>query len=177
MSHALYPSPLGNLYISAADNYITNVSFHDTGKPISPSSLTQKCCTQLDEYFNGERKVFELELLQKGTEFQQKVWTKLMDIPFGKTSSYQQLSVITGNVKAIRAVGNANSKNNIVIMVPCHRVIGSNGNLIGYAGELWRKKWLLEHEAKWEHGVQKLFETTCEVPTCEVGTCEVDGLA
>ncbi len=156
-SYCVHPSPLGNLFISAEDDYITAVSFNESMVDVTPSPATRKCCEQLDEYFSGNRRIFELELVQKGTDFQQMVWTNLMNIPYGKTASYNQLSQMIGNVKAIRAVGHANGKNNIAIIVPCHRIIGSNGNLVGYAGKLWRKKWLLEHESKWAHGLQTLF--------------------
>ena len=111
----------------------------------------------MDEYFNGKRKFFTLLLSQTGTAFQQNVWNELEKIHYGSTISYHTLSKKLGNAKAIRAVGTANGKNNIAIVIPCHRVIGSNGSLVGYAGELWRKKWLLEHEAKFAHGVQTLF--------------------
>ena len=94
---------------------------------------------------------------QVGTEFQQSVWNELARIPYGRTISYHELSKRIGNTKAIRAVGSANGNNNICIIVPCHRVIGSNGDLVGYGGDLWRKKWLLEHEGKTVNGVQTLF--------------------
>lgn len=89
--------------------------------------------------------------------FQEKVWQELLKIAPGQTISYMQLSKRLGDVKAIRAVGTANGKNTVAIIVPCHRVIGSNGDLVGYGGELWRKKWLLDHEAKYSNGVQTLF--------------------
>ena len=101
---------------------------------------------QLQEYFEGKRKQFTIRLNPQGTNFQKKVWQKLLEIPFGTTISYQQLSNQLGDSKAIRAVANANSKNPLWIIIPCHRVIGSDGSLTGYAGGLWRKKWLLEHE-------------------------------
>ncbi len=109
------------------------------------------------QYFNGELRQFELPLHQPGTPFQQDVWNLLATIPYGKTISYMDLAKKTGDTKATRAVANANGKNNIAIIIPCHRVIGSNKELTGYAGGLWRKKWLLEHEAKIAHGVQTLF--------------------
>lgn len=115
------------------------------------------CVEQLIQYFNGQRRQFELPLNQPGTNFQQGVWSELLQIPFGKTISYLELARRIGDTKATRAVANANGKNNIAIIVPCHRVIGSNRELIGYAGGLWRKKWLLEHEAKVAYGVQTLF--------------------
>ncbi|MRI00982.1 methylated-DNA--[protein]-cysteine S-methyltransferase [Kriegella sp. EG-1] len=102
---------------------------------------------QLNEYFEGKREYFDLELNLQGTDFQKKVWQALSDIPFGKTKSYLELSKTLGDVKAIRAVAAANGKNPLWIIVPCHRVIGSDGSLTGYAGGLYRKKWLLEHES------------------------------
>lgn len=115
------------------------------------------CVEQLIQYFNGQRRVFELPLNQPGTPFQQSVWAELVLIPFGRTISYLELARRTGDTKATRAVASANGKNNIAIIVPCHRVIGSNRDLIGYGGGLWRKKWLLELEAKVAYGVQTLF--------------------
>lgn len=156
-----YHSPVGILKISGADQYISEVSFHDTsqkaegGKNISPMLIN--CIEQLIQYFNGERRHFELPLNQPGTPFQQEVWNHLLTIPFAKTISYLDLAKMTGDTKATRAVANANGKNNIAIIVPCHRVIGSNRELTGYAGGLWRKKWLLEHEMKIAYGVQTLF--------------------
>ncbi|HPA24001.1 MAG TPA: methylated-DNA--[protein]-cysteine S-methyltransferase, partial [Ferruginibacter sp.] len=105
----------------------------------------------------GNLSAFDLPIQLNGTPFRQSVWQALQNIPFGKTTSYLQLSKNLGNAKAIRAVGTANGSNPIAIIIPCHRVIGSNGDLIGYAGELWRKKWLLAHEATFAHGVQTLF--------------------
>ena len=102
---------------------------------------------QFEEYFNGDRTVFDLKLNPSGTDFQKKVWDALLQIPFGKTISYLELSKQLGDVKAIRAVASANGKNPLWIVVPCHRVIGTNGDLTGYAGGLHRKKWLLEHES------------------------------
>jgi len=102
--------------------------------------------TQLQDYFEGKRTDFDFKLNPKGTDFQQKVWQELLNIPFGKTMSYMDLSKKLGDVKAIRAVASANGKNPLWIVVPCHRVIGTDGSLTGYAGGLWRKKWLLEHE-------------------------------
>jgi methylated-DNA-[protein]-cysteine S-methyltransferase len=157
-----YHSPVGLLKISGTNEYISEVSFHDTSqkaegnkKHIPPMLIN--CVEQLIQYFNGQRRVFELPLHQAGTTFQQDVWSILTQIPFGKTISYLELARKTGDTKATRAVANANGKNNIAIIVPCHRVIGSDKTLVGYAGGLWRKKWLLELEAKVAHGVQTLF--------------------
>lgn len=101
--------------------------------------------------------MFELPLHQEGTNFQQQVWNELMAIPYGKTISYIELAIRTGDPKATRAVASANGRNNIAIIVPCHRVIGANRSLVGYGGGLWRKKWLLDLEMKVAHGVQTLF--------------------
>jgi methylated-DNA-[protein]-cysteine S-methyltransferase len=157
-----YHSPVGLLKISSTDDYISEVTFHDTsqkaeGKKKHFPPMLINCVEQLIQYFNGERRQFELPLNQPGTSFQQGVWNELVIIPFGKTISYLELARRTGDTKATRAVANANGKNNIAIIVPCHRVIGSNKELIGYGGGLWRKKWLLEHEAKVAYGVQTLF--------------------
>jgi methylated-DNA-[protein]-cysteine S-methyltransferase len=119
--------------------------------------LLKRCCKQLDEYFLGKRKIFDLRLNFSGSTFQRTVWSELMNIPYGKNISYLTLSKRIENVGAIRAVGTANGCNKVCIVVPCHRVIGSDGSLVGYGGDLWRKKWLLDHEAKFEHGVQELF--------------------
>jgi methylated-DNA-[protein]-cysteine S-methyltransferase len=121
-----------------------------------PPMLIQ-CIEQLIQYFNGERRIFELPINQTGTPFQQETWSLLMTIPYGKTISYLQLAIKTGDPKATRAVASANGKNNVAIIVPCHRVIGANRELVGYSGGLWRKKWLLEHEMKVAYGVQTLF--------------------
>ncbi|MFT3911887.1 MAG: methylated-DNA--[protein]-cysteine S-methyltransferase [Ferruginibacter sp.] len=163
-----YKSPVGALCIKNDGKSITEVSFANRQEKITvnedeisyaktTSPIIKKCIKQLDEYFVGKRFDFELDLAQPGTPFQQSVWAELLKINYGKTLSYLTLSKRLGNVKAIRAVGTANGKNNIAIIVPCHRVIGSNGTLVGYGGDLWRKKWLLEHEAKYGNGVLALF--------------------
>ena len=163
-----YNSPVGVLQIKNSGNAITELSFIDkenkpmTGKPgiIPGQPLTpvlKKAVQQLDDYFSGKRFQFNLNLAQESTAFQQQVWTELVKIRYGRTTSYLALSKSIGNEKAIRAVGTANGRNNIAIIVPCHRVIGSNGSLVGYGGGLWRKHWLLEHEAKYANGVQTLF--------------------
>ncbi|MGV8813386.1 MAG: methylated-DNA--[protein]-cysteine S-methyltransferase [Gelidibacter sp.] len=115
----------------------------------------EDCARQLNEYFEGIRTQFDLQLNPEGTEFQKNVWNLLQTIPYGKTISYLQLSQQLGDVKAIRAVANANGKNPLWIVVPCHRVIGSDGSLTGYAGGLQRKQWLLEHESPYKQ--QRLF--------------------
>jgi len=146
-----YESPIGLIEITAIEEGITSLNFTDNKKR-SPrqSKYLSYCVKQLDEYFNCKRKAFSLKLSLVGTEFQKKVWNELSKIPFGKTVAYKDIAVGIGNPKAVRAVGNANNKNNISIIIPCHRVIGSNGKLVGYGGELWRKKWLIgfENECK-----------------------------
>jgi len=160
--HTYYHSPVGLLKISGTEDYISEVTFHDTsqkseGRKKNLPPMLINCVEQLIQYFNGQRRQFELPLNQPGTNFQQGVWSELVQIPFGKTISYLELARRIGDTKATRAVANANGKNNIAIIVPCHRVIGSNRELVGYAGGLWRKKWLLDHEAKVAYGVQTLF--------------------
>ena len=158
MYTTIYHSPLGPIQLKCSEKHIKAVLFAEESTPSENSHhpLLQTCATQLDEYFSGKRKSFDLPLEQEGTVFQQKVWELLCHIPFGKTISYHQLASQYGDLKAIRAVASANGKNNLAIIVPCHRVIGSNRSLTGYAGGLWRKKWLLEHEAKHHAGVSQL---------------------
>jgi methylated-DNA-[protein]-cysteine S-methyltransferase len=160
-----YSSPVGLLKLQCSDKYIKAVSFCDVDKqsPGEEHKLLHACSRQLEEYFSGKRKQFTLPLNQDGTEFQTRVWELLTKIPYGKTISYNDLAKQYGDLKAIRAVASANGKNNIAIIVPCHRVIGSDHSLVGYAGGLWRKKWLLDHEAKYHLGVQELdFITASE---------------
>lgn len=160
MPVAYYQSPIGLLIIKADEFFVNAIIFSDENhEPIaneSPGSLEQICIQQLEEYFAGKRKIFDLPILQKGTNFQLKVWLKLATIPYGKTISYMDLAKKLGDVNVIRAAGTANGKNNLAIVCPCHRVIGSDAKLVGYAGGLWRKKWLLAHEAKYHWGVQQL---------------------
>jgi len=158
---AYYSSPIGLLKLQCSDKFIKTVSFCDAEGEIQNDEhkLLQACAKQFDEYFAGKRKQFTLPLNQDGTEFQTKVWDLLYKIPYGKTVSYNELAKQYGDMKAVRAVASANGKNNIAIIVPCHRVIGSDHSLVGYAGGLWRKKWLLDHEAKHHLGVQELFPT------------------
>ena len=140
-------SPLGITKIVGDENGISIISILQEGKVSAkiPKEL-KEAVQQLQEYFDGKRTDFNFKLNPKGTEFQQKVWQELLEIPFGKTMSYLELSKKLGDVKAIRAVASANGKNPLWIVIPCHRVIGTDGSLTGYAGGLWRKKWLLEHE-------------------------------
>jgi len=104
------------------------------------------CRSQLDEYFKGKRKIFDLKLEPRGTAFQKRVWHHLLRIPYGESRSYTDIARAVGNNQAVRAVGMANARNPISLIIPCHRVIGIKGDLVGYGGELWRKQWLLDHE-------------------------------
>ncbi|NOR12787.1 MAG: methylated-DNA--[protein]-cysteine S-methyltransferase, partial [Candidatus Aminicenantes bacterium] len=144
-----YDSKVGILEIEGTEKAITKVNFSDKKKIKSDSNLPpilKKCLKQLDEYFRGKRQNFSLELQLEGTDFQKKVWEQLQRIPYGETASYKDVAVAIGNEKAVRAVGGANGMNNIAIIIPCHRVIGADGNLVGFGGGLWRKVWLLNHE-------------------------------
>ncbi len=140
-------TPLGTARIEGDENGVSVISVLDEGEisEIIPQIL-QEAVLEINEYFEGKRNDFSFKLNPKGTDFQQKVWKGLLEIPFGKTMSYIELSKKLGDVKAIRAVAAANGKNPLWIVVPCHRVIGTDGSLTGYAGGLWRKQWLLEHE-------------------------------
>jgi methylated-DNA-[protein]-cysteine S-methyltransferase len=148
MEKAIINTPLGLTEIQGDENGISKIYIRGENVEITskiPSKL-KEAVIQLQEYFEGKRTHFTFLLHPSGTEFQKKVWQELLNIPFGKTCSYLELSKKLGDVKAIRAVAAANGKNPLWIVVPCHRVIGSDGSLTGYAGGLWRKKWLLEHE-------------------------------
>lgn len=140
-------TPLGIAKIAGNSDGVSviSVGYEEEISKVIPFEL-QNAVSQLNDYFEGKRTDFDFRLNPQGTEFQQKVWTALLEIPFGKTMSYLELSKKLGDVKAIRAVASANGKNPLWIVVPCHRVIGTDGSLTGYAGGLWRKKWLLEHE-------------------------------
>lgn len=147
METAYIKTPLGIATITGDENGIAKIAITDEGivSEVIPLVL-QEAVTQLQAYFEGQRTHFSFKLNPVGTEFQKKVWKGLCEIPFGKTMSYLELAKQLGDVKAIRAVASANGKNPLWIVVPCHRVIGTDGSLTGYAGGLWRKKWLLEHE-------------------------------
>ncbi|WP_121666002.1 methylated-DNA--[protein]-cysteine S-methyltransferase [Mesonia aquimarina] len=149
MRKAQLKTPLGIALIEGDSRGISRISIVEENKETSteiPEEL-KTCVRQLSEYFQGERQQFDFQLNPQGTEFQQKVWQALQEIPYGKTTSYLELSKKLGDVKAVRAVAAANGKNPLWIVTPCHRVIGSDGSLTGYAGGLWRKKWLLNHES------------------------------
>jgi methylated-DNA-[protein]-cysteine S-methyltransferase len=147
MNTVFINSPLGITKIVGDDNGISIISVLSEGTVSDeiPENL-KEAVSQLLGYFDGKRTEFTLKLNPKGTEFQQTVWKELCNIPFGKTMSYLDLAKKLGDPKVIRAAASANGKNPLWIVVPCHRVIGTDGSLTGYAGGLWRKKWLLEHE-------------------------------
>jgi methylated-DNA-[protein]-cysteine S-methyltransferase len=147
MQTAFINTPLGTTKIKGDENGICVISILQEGEISKTIPLELKTAVkELEEYFEGNRTDFTFLLNPKGTVFQQKVWEELLKIPYGKTISYLELSKKLGDVKAIRAVASANGKNPLWIVVPCHRVIGADGSLTGYAGGLWRKKWLIEHE-------------------------------
>ena len=157
MKTCIINSPLGFTKIVGNEDGIASVTVLNSEEKttdIIPIEL-EDCVIQLNEYFEGTRKAFNIKLNANGTNFQKRVWKQLEEIPHGKTTSYLEISKQLGNVKAIRAVANANGKNPIWIIVPCHRVIGSDGSLTGYAGGLHRKQWLLEHESPYKQ--QTLF--------------------
>ena len=147
-SVAYFTSPVGVVEIRGTSTAVSAVNFvidEDESSKDLPEVIVQ-CKKELEEYFAGKRKEFTVKVKPEGTPFRKKVWKELMKIKFGDTTSYLQISKQIGNEKAIRAVGSANGKNPIAIIIPCHRVISEDGKLTGYAGGLWRKQWLLEHE-------------------------------
>jgi len=146
MYKAYLKSPLGVLEIITNDEYIVAINFVKNIKKDKHNALTKQCVVQLKEYFKGRRKVFDLALKLSATAWQQKVWLNLVKIPYNSVISYSDLAAMTGNDKAARAVGGAVNKNKIPIIIPCHRVVGVKGELVGYAGGLARKKKLLELE-------------------------------
>jgi methylated-DNA-[protein]-cysteine S-methyltransferase len=149
MYRAYYNSPIGTVEIVSDENSIIELSFveetMESDSQASPQVL-QTALKQIDEYFQGKRNAFDLKLKAEGTEFQQKVWQSLIEVPYGETACYGDIAAAVGNSKASRAVGGANNKNKIAIIIPCHRIVGADGSLTGYAGGLWRKEWLLKHE-------------------------------
>ncbi len=146
---ACIETPLGMAIITADKEGVTSVSVtQETEKNTNENlpDFLKNARMQLQEYFEGKRTTFDLALNPSGTDFQKKVWDELLKIPFGKTVSYLDIAKRLGDPKCIRAAATANGKNPLWIVIPCHRVIGSDGSLTGYAGGLWRKKWLLDHE-------------------------------
>lgn len=150
MKKMIFESPMGPLLLVAGTFGIHKISFlsEEQIRQIRPESspILSRLFEQLEEYFNKERTTFDLPLDPEGTEFQKKVWKELLEIPYGSTVTYSELSSRLGDKKAIRAVGKANGQNPIPIVIPCHRVVGSNNDLVGYSGGIERKRWLLKHE-------------------------------
>lgn len=146
-----YASPIGVVEIIGTDESIFSIMFTEQDKPLDlindhTTKVLIDCYTQLDEYFQGKRHEFTFPYIFEGTEFQKNVWSALLKIPYAEIGNYKEIAASIANEKAVRAVGNANGKNKLSIVIPCHRIIGSNGKLTGYAGGLWRKEWLLQHE-------------------------------
>lgn len=151
-----YKSPIGIIEIEGSETAIDGINFAERGGIVNvPQQDTPQvlltCAKQLHEYFIGERHAFSFPYTFKGTDFQQAVWHALPSIGYGETASYKDIAMAINNEKAVRAVGSANGKNNISIVVPCHRIIGSNGTLTGYGGGMWRKEWLLQHEQTYKN--------------------------
>jgi methylated-DNA-[protein]-cysteine S-methyltransferase len=150
MKTAFINTPVGILELKGDAEGLASVLFKDEENDVVSEKIPKElkdAALQLQEYFEGNRKEFNLKLSLEGTDFQKRVWEELQQIPFGKTTSYQQMANTLGDPKVIRAAASANGKNPISIIIPCHRVIGSDGSLTGYAGGLHRKKWLLEFES------------------------------
>jgi methylated-DNA-[protein]-cysteine S-methyltransferase len=155
MYRATYKSPIGDIEVTATGKEICSMEFLKGRKPGKATDLSpalRKALKQLDEYFRGKRRIFELMLRLEGSEFQLDVWQALLDVPYGGTASYADIAKAVGRPKAVRAVGAANGANPISLIIPCHRVIGTDGRLVGYGGGLDRKEWLIEHE--WKHSGQ-----------------------
>ncbi len=144
---AYYQSPVGLIELGATAEALTVLYFVEAPRQVTTfTPLVEQAVQELDEYFSGKRSNFTVPLHFHGTDFQRRVWQELLNVPYGETSSYLTIANALGNPKAVRAVGAANGQNPISIIAPCHRIIGSDGNLIGYGGGLWRKEWLLRHE-------------------------------
>jgi O-6-methylguanine DNA methyltransferase len=142
-----FETPLGKMQITANQHAVTSIHFVDTALKANANAITENAKQQLQEYFAGDRKTFDLPLEATGTDFQKRVWQALTNIDYGETGSYSDIANMINNPKAVRAVGAANGKNPMTIVVPCHRIIGLNGSLTGYASGTKRKAWLLNHES------------------------------
>lgn len=154
-------TPVGWLEILSDTDFVCQINFVkkpvDGFNPKFVPPVVIECCKQLDEYFNGSRKQFEFAYKLLGTDFQIRVWQELEKIPYGTMVTYAEQAIKLGDVKSIRAVGTANGKNKLAIVVPCHRVVGTDGSLTGYAGGIDKKKWLLQHEMQYHTDPTKLF--------------------
>jgi methylated-DNA-[protein]-cysteine S-methyltransferase len=147
---ALYESPIGPLEVAGTEEGILSIEFSERSSVSAgpPAPCLKPCFRQLGEYFAGRRRVFTLKLDLRGTPFQKRVWSELLKVPFGRTVAYRDIAAALGNPRSTRAVGGANHRNPVSIVVPCHRVVGADGGLTGYGGGLRRKAWLLAHEKK-----------------------------
>jgi methylated-DNA-[protein]-cysteine S-methyltransferase len=142
-----YDSPIGLIEIAGTSTAVIALNFvAERCREVASHSLVAEAVRQVDEYFDGNRREFDIEMALEGTDFQQQVWRQLRTVPYGCVASYQDIARGVGRPAAVRAVGAANGRNPIAIMVPCHRIIGKNGHLVGYSSGLWRKEWLLKHE-------------------------------
>lgn len=160
--HTYYESPIGILKIAGTETVVTEVCFVDSSSQIQYgepgiSDVMHQCTEELIEFFAGKRKTFSVPVHQEGTDFSQQVWSSLTQIQYGKTISFLELAKKVANEHALKAAASSNGKNKINIIIPCHRVIGTNKTLSNYAGGAWRKKWLLQHEFRITHGIQTLF--------------------
>lgn len=160
-----YQSPIGVIKIEGTSDAIYSIMFveeQNTTNHLSGETpkVLRDCFHQLDEYFKGERREFTFPYIFAGTDFQKSVWSALTNISYAETSSYRDIAKVIVNEKAVRAVGSANGKNKLSIVIPCHRIIGSNGKLTGYAGGLWRKEWLLDHERAFSCPIKDRTEPT-----------------
>ena len=146
-STAYHESPIGLIEVCGTSEGVTSLNFVEQYRyELEPNSIVREAMRQVSDYFLGTRRGFSVPIALQGTDFQRLVWQQLLNIPFGRTVSYQDIANAIGKPRAVRAVGAANGQNPISIIVPCHRVVGSNGSLTGYGGGLWRKEWLLRHE-------------------------------
>jgi methylated-DNA-[protein]-cysteine S-methyltransferase len=145
--YAYHESPIGLIEVGGTATHIVSLYFvEDRRVAFEPHPTVLEAVRQVAEYLSGERRAFELDLALHGTAFQERVWRQLLTVPYGQAATYQDIANALGKPKAVRAVGAANGQNPISIVVPCHRIIGSDGKLVGYGGGLWRKEWLLRHE-------------------------------
>jgi methylated-DNA-[protein]-cysteine S-methyltransferase len=163
--HIIIDSPIGELLVTASSDALTGLEMAPFERPAEPSraranDVLRAARTQLSAYFRGKQMSFDLALAPAGTPFQQGVWQELTRIPLGETISYAQLAERVGRPGHFRAVGSANGRNPISLIIPCHRVIGSSGSLTGYGGGIERKRWLLDHEAAMASGVRRARKAT-----------------
>ena len=147
-----YESSIGLIEVTGTSDAVRSLNFVERRRErASSNGLVENVVRQLKEYFEGDRREFDAPIDPQGTAFQKTVWRRLLEVPYGQTASYRDIARAVGNPKAVRAVGGANGRNPIAIIVPCHRIIGSDGSMTGYGSGIWRKEWLLEHEG-WSAG-------------------------